>query len=73
MEARTGHERVLQVRPKVLRHLRSALSNHQIDFVVEVNEEHTKKFAYTPQEKYELLKEKNANLGLLRKKFNLEL
>jgi DNA polymerase-3 subunit gamma/tau len=38
-----------------------------------VNEINTKRFAYTPQEKYELLKEKNAAISILRKTFNLEL
>jgi DNA polymerase-3 subunit gamma/tau len=64
---------LLRVRPKVLKHIRKALNNHSIDFVVEVKEGNTKRFAYTPQEKYELLKEKNSAISLLRKKFNLEL
>lgn len=64
---------LLRVRPKVLKHIRKELNNHSIDFVVEVKEGNTKRFAYTPQEKYELLKEKNSAISLLRKKFNLEL
>ncbi len=64
---------LLRVRPKVLRHIRSALNNHAVDFEIEVKEENQKRFAYTPQEKYELLKEKNGDISLLRKTFNLEL
>ena len=64
---------LLRVRPKVLKHIRKELNNHDVDFVVEVREENAKRFAYTPQEKYELLKEKNKNISLLRKTFNLEL
>ena len=64
---------LLKVKPKVLRHLRQALNNYSVDFEIHVNETNTKRFAYTPQEKYELLKEKNAAISLLRKKFNLEL
>jgi len=64
---------LLRVRPKVLKHIRRELNNHSVDFVIEVKEENTKRFAYTPQEKYELLKEKNKNISLLRKTFNLEL
>ncbi len=64
---------LLRVRPKVLKALRRELNNHDVDFVVEVQEENEKRFAYTPQEKYELLKEKNKNISLLRKTFNLEL
>jgi len=64
---------LLKVRPKVLRYIREKLNNYDIDFEIAVNEENTKRFAYTPQEKYELLREKNEALTLLRKKFNLDL
>ena len=64
---------LLKVRPKVLRYLRETLNNYEIDFQITVNEDNTKRFAYTPQEKYELLREKNEALALLRKKFNLDL
>ena len=66
-------QELLRVRPKVLKAIRKQLNNHEVDFVVEVREENEKRFAYTPQEKYELLKEKNKNISLLRKTFNLEL
>jgi len=64
---------LLKVRPKVLRYIREKLNNYEIDFEIEINEDNTKRFAYTPQEKYELLREKNEALTLLRKKFNLDL
>jgi len=64
---------LLKVKPKVLRHLRQELNNYSLDFEVHINEDTTKRFAYTPQEKYELLKEKNEAIALLRKTFNLEL
>ena len=64
---------LLKVKPKVLRHLRKALNNYSIDFEIHVNEDSSKRFAYTPQEKYELLKEKNEAIAFLRKTFNLEL
>lgn len=64
---------LLKVRPKVLRYIRGKLNNFDVDFEITVNEDTTKRFAYTPQEKYELLKEKNEAITLLRKKFNLEL
>ena len=64
---------LLKVRPKVLRHIRGQLNNFSVDFEVHVNEENTTRFAYTPQEKYERLKEKNEHIALLRKTFNLEL
>ena len=46
---------------------------YSTDFEITVNEEAAKKFAYTPQEKYELLKEKNEAIALLKKTFHLEL
>ncbi len=64
---------LLKVKPKALRHLRKALNNYKIDFEVTINEDNAKKFAYTPQEKYELLKEKNQAIELLRKTFKLDL
>jgi len=53
--------------------LLKVLNNYSLDFEIHVNETSTKRFAYTPQEKYELLKEKNEAISLLRKTFNLEL
>ncbi len=64
---------LLKVKPKVLRHLRQALNNYSLDFEIHIKEGTSKRFAYTPQEKYELLKEKNKAISLLRKTFNLEL
>ena len=66
-------QELLKVRPRVLKHLRGELKNHSVDFIIEVKEDTAKRFAYTPQEKYELLKEKNKDISLLRKTFNLEL
>ncbi|MCK5678099.1 MAG: DNA polymerase III subunit gamma/tau [Flavobacteriaceae bacterium] len=62
-----------KIKPKVLRHIRKTLNNYSIDFKITVNEENAKNFAYTPHEKYELLKSKNEAIVSLRKKFNLEL
>ncbi|MCK5638160.1 MAG: hypothetical protein KAH67_05570 [Flavobacteriaceae bacterium] len=64
---------LLKVKPKALNYLRKELNNYSIDFKVSVNEENAKKFAYTPQEKYDLLKEKNEAISKLRRTFNLEL
>lgn len=64
---------LLKVKPRVLKDLREKLNNYSVDFEIAVKEENVKRFAYTPQEKYELLREKNKDLSLLRKTFNLEL
>ncbi|WP_452222815.1 DNA polymerase III subunit gamma/tau [Lacinutrix chionoecetis] len=57
----------------LLQYLRKTLQNYDISLAIEVNEEMQKKFAYTPEEKYEKLKEKNPNIELLRKTFDLDL
>lgn len=64
---------LIKVKSKALKHLRKELNNYAIDFKISVNEENVKKFAYTPQEKYDLLKSKNKAIITLRKTFNLEL
>ena len=57
----------------LLQFLRKTLRNFDISLDIDVNEEMQKKFAYTPEEKYEKLKEKNPNIELLRKTFDLDL
>ncbi|UMB61039.1 DNA polymerase III subunit gamma/tau [Lutibacter sp. A80] len=57
----------------LLKFIREQLNNFKVDLVLHVNEEETKKFAYTPQEKYEKLKEKNSAITLLKKTFDLDL
>ncbi|MFD1316941.1 DNA polymerase III subunit gamma/tau [Namhaeicola litoreus] len=62
-----------KVKPKALQFIREKLNNYSIDFVVHINEEETNKIAYTNQEKYEHLKEKNKALSYLRKEFKLDI
>ncbi len=62
-----------KIKPKLLRFLREKLSNYSLDFNISVNEENEKKFAYTPQEKYNKLLEKNNALAKLKKIFKLDL
>ncbi len=66
-------EQLLKERPKLLRNFREKLNNYSLDFEITVNEEHQKKFAYTPQEKYNKLLEKNKALAILQKTFKLDL
>jgi DNA polymerase-3 subunit gamma/tau len=56
----------------MLDYLKQKLNNYSISLHITVNEEVAKKFAFTPQEKYEKLREKNPNLDLLRKEFDLD-
>ena len=53
--------------------LKARLNNHFIDLKITVNEETAKKFAFTPEEKYEKLRQKNPVIDLLRKEFDLDL
>ncbi len=54
-------------------YLRSKLNNHFITLKITVNEETAKKFAFTPEEKYEKLRAKNPAIDLLRQEFDLDL
>jgi len=57
---------------ELLQYLRKELKNHEIDLSIEVNETEVKRYAYTPKEKYEKLKEKNPIIDSLRKEFDLD-
>lgn len=56
----------------LMSYLRKSLNNYDINLVITVDEVMEKKYAYTPIEKYEKLKEKNPNIELLRKVFDLD-
>ncbi len=57
----------------MLNYLKNQLNNYDISLQITVNEETSKKFAFTPEEKYEKLREKNPAIDLLRKEFDLDL
>ena len=57
---------------ELLGYLRGKLHNHDITIEVVVNEATEKKYAFTPQEKYERLKQINPAIELLRKTFDLD-
>jgi len=57
---------------ELLGYLRGKLHNHDIVIEIQVNEATETKYAFTPQEKYERLKQINPNLDLLRKTFDLD-
>ncbi|RDY58492.1 DNA polymerase III subunit gamma/tau [Flagellimonas nanhaiensis] len=56
----------------MLNYLKEKLNNHSISLYITVNEETAKKFAFTPEEKYQKLKEKNPAIEVLRKEFDLD-
>lgn len=58
---------------ELLGFLRQKLNNFDINLSIAVNEEIEKKYAYTAIEKFEKLKEKNPNIDLLRKTFDLDI
>ncbi len=57
----------------LLEYLKRKLSNYDITLDITVNEEVQRKYAYTPLEKYEKLKEQNPDLDILKRAFDLEL
>ena len=57
----------------LLAYIRKKLNNFSVTIDITVNEELEKKYAYTPIEKYEKLKEKNPNIEILRKTFDLDI
>jgi DNA polymerase-3 subunit gamma/tau len=56
----------------LLSFLRKSLENYDLSLNITVNEEVATKYAFTPQEKYMKLKEKNSNIELLKKTFGLD-
>jgi DNA polymerase-3 subunit gamma/tau len=60
-------------RPKLLNFLREKLNNFGISIQVKLNESIEKKFAYTPLEKFNKMKEKNPLLEKLRQTFELDM
>ena len=57
----------------LIKFLKTRLNNYDISLKISVNEEHAKRFVYTPEEKYEKLRKKNPAIDLLRKEFDLDL
>ena len=57
----------------LMEHLRTNLNNQFVTLKITVNEEVAKKFAFTPEEKYQKLREKNPAIDILRKTFDLDL
>ncbi len=53
--------------------IKKTLKNFDLKLVITVNEEIAKKYAFTAEDKYEKLKEKNPNIELLRQTFGLDI
>ena len=58
---------------ELLQYLRKSLNNFEIALDISVNEIMEKKYAYTAEDKYKKLKEKNPALETLKQTFNLDL
>ena len=56
----------------LLSYLKESLQNYNLDLDITVNETAEKRYAYTPREKFEKLKEKNPLIETLRKEFDLD-
>ncbi|WP_033958654.1 DNA polymerase III subunit gamma/tau [Psychroserpens jangbogonensis] len=57
----------------LMEYLRKTLKNYDLKLDISVNEEASKKYVFTDQDKYEKLKEKNPNIELLRTTFGLDI
>jgi DNA polymerase III subunit gamma/tau len=57
----------------LLVYLKKSLKNYDLHLEISVNEEVAKKYAFTPKEKYEKLKDKNPNIELLKRTFGLDI
>ncbi|MCT8340173.1 DNA polymerase III subunit gamma/tau [Flavobacteriaceae bacterium TK19130] len=57
---------------ELLGFLRKELNNYDVDLSIEVNETEVKRYAYTPRERFEKLKERNPLIEKLRKEFDLD-
>lgn len=64
---------VERAKHELLGYLREKLQNYDIDLDITVNEKVEKKYAYSPREQFEKLKEKNPAIERLRQEFDLEI
>lgn len=60
-------------RPQILSHLRSQLHNDSIDFEVCIDDSQAKDMAFTPEEKFAQMRQKNADFNELSQQLGLEL
>ena len=56
-----------------MEYIKKTLRNFNLKLIITVNEEIAKKYAFTAEDKYEKLKEKNPNIELLRQTFGLDI
>lgn len=59
--------------PALFQFLYKKLNNYSVELVINVNEEASKKYAFTPQDKYDKLREKNPLIDKLRSSFDLDI
>ena len=57
----------------LLAFIRKTLNNFDISLSISVNEIMEKKYAYTAQDKFEKLMDKNPNIDILRRTFDLDI
>lgn len=69
----TMKKEVERAQSGVLNYLKKELNNERITLQISVSDTTQTKYAFTPEEKYEKIKEKNPAVDLLRKSFNLDL
>ena len=58
---------------RLMTYIRRSLQNTDVTLKIKVNKDAAKKYAYTPREKYEKLKEKNPLVEKLKNTFDLDI
>jgi DNA polymerase-3 subunit gamma/tau len=69
----TMKKEVEREQQELMTFLKKSLNNYKLLLKITVNEEAARQYAFTPEEKYQKLKEKNPAIDLLRETFDLDL
>ena len=69
----TMKKEVIRDQKSLIEFLQKKLNNYQITIAIAVNETENEKYAFTPMEKYEKLRQTNPLIDTLRKAFDLEI
>jgi DNA polymerase-3 subunit gamma/tau len=69
----TMRKELQSIEKKLMGFIKEEINNTQIRLRIEVDETITKKYAFTPKEKFEKLKEKNPLIDKLRSTFDLDI
>lgn len=72
LENKALEDEFVQLKPEILDYFRAALNNYQLDFETSINKDKSNKKAFTPEEKYQKMLEKNPLLAQFRERLDLD-